>query len=237
MSERKDLLREYLRGYEEGMKDAWEDLMRLTNKGYQSSEIRILAKSERMKLSQKVASKQEEVENLLGITLEDEAREKERVSQVRPGNAYLIDDPSPDRAFGLFNRLVEQGAEGLCVHRMEPGKIRNHFGFQGKVVWLTKTELPESQFPGEVVCVSPNSLESLTTMIVNFLGGEGQRVLLFGGLYYLVTHNDFSKVLRFVQSMKDRVTINGSIMLIPYQSDVLEERDRLNLENEIENQL
>ena len=66
---------------------------------------------------------------------------------------------------------------------------------------------------------------------------DGEKVILLGGMDYLMTYNDFSKILRLLQNMKDRVTYAGAIMIIPYDPKLLEDKDLRRLRNEIEEQL
>jgi hypothetical protein len=245
LRERKERARGYLEGYEDGLKEAWDDFMGLTTKGYQSREIRILAKSKILNIQKRVDTKRKEVESELGESLEEAPSVLEKkpdpFTKISPGGTYIIEELSPDRSFTTLRSLIEGGYKGLCVSRIEPKKIVSRYGVEAQLIWLTKTEVPESAKKGmaemDFMTLSPTGLDMLTTIIMNFLKEEGDKVILLGGMDYLMTYNEFSKILRLLQNMKDRVTYAGAIMLIPYDPSLLDEKDLRRLRSEIEEQL
>lgn len=245
MSERKERARGYLEGYEEGLKEAWNDFIGLTTKGYQPREIRILAKSKILNIQKKVDTRRKEVESELGESLEETPSVQEmnpdRVDEISPGGTYLIEELSPDRSFTTLRSLIEGGYKGLCISRIEPKKIAGRYGLEAQLIWLTKTEVPESTKKGmsemDFMTLSPTGLDMLTTIIMNFMREDGEKVILLGGMEYLMTYNEFSKILRLLQNMKDRVSYAGAIMLIPYDPSLLDEKDLKRLRSEIEDQL
>src|SRR5512137_2919230 len=54
MSDDKARVEGYVEGYEDGLNEAWEELLALTTKGYTSREIQILAKARRSIIQEKV---------------------------------------------------------------------------------------------------------------------------------------------------------------------------------------
>ena len=245
LREKKERARGYLEGYEDGLREAWDDFIGLTTKGYQSREIRILAKSKILNIQKNVDTRKREIETDLGESLEEAVSVHEakssRVDEISPGGTYLIEEVSPDRSYTTLKSLIEGGYKGLCISRIEPGKIAGRYGVDAQLIWLTKTEVPESakkeMAKMDFMTLSPTSLDMLTTIIMNFLKEEGNKAILLGGMEYLMTYNEFSKILRLLQNMKDRVTYAGAIMLIPYDPSLLDEKDLKRLRSEIEEQL
>lgn len=245
LTDKKERARGYLQGYEDGMREAWNEFMGLTTKGYKPGEIRILAKSKILNVKKKVDSKKREVEIDLGESLEERpVHSKEEpglTAEIAPGGTYLIEESSPERSFGTLRSLIEDDYIGLCVSRIEPGKINDRLGVNVKLIWLTKTEVPETAKKGiakvDFMTLSPTGLDMLTTIILNFLQEEGKKVIMLGGMEYMMTYNEFSKILRLLQNMKDRVTYAHAILLIPYDPDLLEEKDLKRLRSEIEERL
>jgi hypothetical protein len=245
LREKKERARGYLEGYEDGLKEAWDDFMGLTTKGYQPREIRILAKSKILNIEKRVDTRRKEVESALGENLEEipsvHEEKSNQVAEISPGGTYLIEELSPDRSFTTLRSLIEGGYRGLCISRIEPKKIEERYGVEANLIWLTKTEVPESAKKGmtqmDFMTLSPTGLDMLTTIIMNFLKEEGDKVILLGGMDYLMTYNEFSKILRLLQNMKDRVTYAGAIMLIPYDPSLLDEKDLRRLRSEIEERL
>ncbi len=144
----------------------------------------------------------------------------------------------------ILGSLIERDWRGLCISRLEPNEVANRLGEAAdtpdqrmKLIWLTKTEVPDS-VRGEMANVnfrplSPTSLDMLTTIMIDFLGNGGGKVIVLGGLDFLMTYNEFSNLLRLIQNMKDRVSLSDSMMLISYDPKLLEERDLWRLKSEI----
>ena len=65
MGSEDDLYRGYIKGYQEGLQKAWDELIKLTSKGYTPRELQIMVKSSQPTLSQFVESKKAEIEKAL----------------------------------------------------------------------------------------------------------------------------------------------------------------------------
>lgn len=241
MSDERENAKSYLRGYEDGLRDAWSDLIGLTTKGYRGREIQILAKGRMAGLSDKVRAKRRELEAELEISLSEAVQQDEPASGVRPGSAYLIRYTHPSRDLEVFKELISEGLPGLCVHRVDPGRLAERLGEQCRIVWLTKTELSSDSSKGicerDFQCVSPSGLDQLTTLVIEFLRENPSSVIMIGGLEYLLTYNDFVSVLRFLQTLKDRVILTQSVLLVPYEPSTLDPKSVKNLEKEMEGML
>lgn len=241
--ETKDEAMAFLKGYEEGLREAWSDFINLTSRSYRSKEIQILAKMHiQNKIPKKIEKKRHELERILNIALEEKPHETEWVrSEIVPGRAYLVKETSPPKIFNIYSELLDEETIGLCIHRTEPDKLIRKYGIKGKIIWLSKTEmLPSIQEDftcADLSVVSPTSLETLSTTIIEFLKQEGRKVIMMGGLDFLLTHNDFQKVMKFLQSIKDRIFYSKAIMLVAYDPEILEVKNRKILEKEIEEKL
>jgi hypothetical protein len=239
LSEKRERARGYLEGYETGLKEAWEESMGLCTGGYQPREIRILAKSKMVNIQSKLDALREEMEATLGESLEDQLPEEREVirSQVVKGGTYLVEGEI-GRAFELMRSLLEGGYKGLCVTRTEPNRTAETLGEETEVIWLTNTEVPDTSrgTMSEVKfrTLSPTSTDMLTTIMIEFLREEGDKVALLGGIDFLMTYNDFPKLLRLIQNMKDRTAFSESIMLVSYDPELLEERNLKRLHSEIQ---
>jgi hypothetical protein len=240
--DKKESARAYLKGYERGLREAWDEFMMLTGKGYRSKEIQILAKTKVMTIPRKLERRQSQLEEELGISLaEENVTSMKSTATIAPGGTYLVEETSADKSFDIYVGLLGETTMGLCIHRTEPGKILKRYGTTGRMIWLSKTEMPAAArkeiADAEFTVVSPTSLDKLTTQIIEFLGQEGEKVVMLGGLEFLLGYNEFSKVLWFLQSMKDRIAYAKAIMLVPYDPTILEEKDRKVLEREVEERL
>lgn len=69
MSQEEDSARGFIKGYQEGLQDAWDEIVKLCTKGYTSRELQIMAKTKRSMLYQQVQVKVDELERALGRKL------------------------------------------------------------------------------------------------------------------------------------------------------------------------
>ena len=99
MSQEEDYARGLIKGFEEGLRDAWDEIIKLSTKGYTSRELQIMAKTKKSMLFQKVQKRAEELESALGrkIFAEEEEARPGTPSQVElvPGWSYVIREERP----------------------------------------------------------------------------------------------------------------------------------------------
>jgi len=239
LSEEKSYAKGYLKGYEEGMKEAWEQLISLTMKGYTAREIQVLAKSNRASIDSRLALKKRRLQGELGLVLDEEkegAPESPVPLKVTAGSTYIIKDKKTDNAFAAFKSVVDKGSKGLCILRTHPATVRQRFGIETSMVWLTKAEAgPAEEGAAQTaeVYVSPTELPRLSTLIKTFLTENDDTIIILEGTEYLVTQNDFKSVLRFLQLLKDQIILAKSVLLMPIDPSTLDPKDLNLLEREI----
>lgn len=133
---------------------------------------------------------------------------------VSKSSTYLIEEKTSDRSFKLLKKILETGETGLCVTRDYPEKVKKKYGLEDiEMVWLSNVDRQD--------VIRPKSLEKLSLALENFLARTGG-VILLKGLEYLITNNDFRTVLNLIQSIKDQVAVNESILLIPVNPTIIE---------------
>jgi len=160
---------------------------------------------------------------------DEEEAEKEEIEEkktlpdeITKSSTYLIKEEDSDMSFDLFKKILETDEIGLCVTRDYPDKIKEKYDLEEvDMIWLSNVDRED--------VIRPKSLEKLSLALENFLAKSGG-VILFNGLEYLITNNDFRTVLHLVQSIKDQVAINRSILIIPVNPTILEENqlDQIN---------
>lgn len=245
MPEGEEYAKGYVKGFEDGLQEAWEDLVKLTTKGYTSRELQIMAKSKRAVLYQRVQEKIRELEKALGRPLFPEAVRPEGLGppvpvQLTAGWSYLIKEDRPDRSFALYAEQLRDGRRGLAIARTHPEVLRQKFGLAGGFVWLTKSEKPPA--PGGTPApagaesaeyISPSNLARLTAVIKEFLQKSNGGVILIEGLEYLITQNDFRSVLRFIQLINERVVLDKGVLLAPLDPSTMDSREFSLIEREM----
>ena len=158
---------------------------------------------------------------------EEEVQEEEQGLQY--GYSYLLKDDRSDRSYQLFTEQLRKGSKGFCITRNYPLKIRGKYDLgDTPVIWLSNVGKEDS--------LRPKDLEKLSYSLEQFLA-QGQGVVLLDGLEYLITNNNFLTVLRFVQSLRDQVAINNSIMMMVLNPSTLDANELNLLEKEVDGTL
>ena len=114
--------------------------------------------------------------------------------------------------------LYESRTQGLVVTRRHPREIRIDYLIQTTpVIWL-------SSIPGKDN-MDPVKLSLLTDMIVNFLENSDNSVVLVEGMEYLMTANDFPKVLRAVDRWSEVVMATSARLVISLDPRAFDEKE------------
>ena len=111
MSDQESSARGYIKGYEEGLHDALEELISITMKrNYTTTEIQLLAKNQRLAIEDKVNGKKRKILRETGIDLTDDSQKHELQMAFEPQRTYLIKEKErPEQAFKVFSSLVNMG--------------------------------------------------------------------------------------------------------------------------------
>jgi hypothetical protein len=164
-----------------------------------------------------------------------------------PRGVYLIYDEKAEAALSLFSELVtmplrpdaeipgrEESAaatlqflipSGLVVTREFPDGIRKRHNLQvTPIIWLTES-------PGERR-IAPTSLAILTDTIIRFMESNPNSIVVVEGIEYIVTYNDFRKVLRSLDSLNETAWVTKGRLLLAVNPKAFEERDMALLERD-----
>lgn len=97
--------------------------------------------------------------------------------------------------------------QGLVITRRHPVEVRmDHMIQTTPIIWLTS-------LPGKDN-IDPSKLSLLTDLIVNFIEKSQNGVVIVDGVEYLITANDFSRVIRAVDRWSEVVMANYSKLII-----------------------
>jgi len=144
----------------------------------------------------------------------------------RPGNGYLVKEKKPERSFRLLRKMAGRGYRTLCVTREAPGAVREkHDLADTKFIWLTNA--------GGSDCIPPTEIDLLNKKIHDFSRSNDHAVILLEGLEYLIVHNDFPRIIRFVHYLKDDAVRHMSRLILPIDPSVLSERELALLERDL----
>lgn len=148
---------------------------------------------------------------------------------LKKGTSYLVAGEKPDLAFGIFSNAIKGGASGLCVTRTYPDEVSEEYDVgDAPILWLSRDSRRAN--------ISPTNLGAIILEAQRFLKKEEgkETIVMLDGIEYLIVQNDFSKVIKFVQTLKDTISIGRSKLLIPFNLAALEESRRALLTRDLE---
>ena len=156
-----------------------------------------------------------------------EPKPASKISELERSFSYLVEEDRPETSYSLFLNAMQKGMKGYCVTRNYPAKIRSRFDLKDTpVIWLSNV--------GRENTIRPKDLEKLSLSLEQFLSQEGGGIVLLDGIEYLITNNNFITVLRLIQSLRDQVAINQSILLMAVNRSTLESHQLNLLEREVD---
>jgi len=149
------------------------------------------------------------------------------VTELERSFSYLVEEDKPEASYTLFLNALSKGMKGYCITRNYPAKIKSKFDLKDTpVIWLSNV--------GRENAIRPKDLEKLSVSLEQFLSQPGGGIVLLDGLEYLITNNNFITVLRLIQSLRDQVAINQSILLMAVNRSTLESHQLNLLEREVD---
>ncbi|MBN1110421.1 MAG: DUF835 domain-containing protein [Methanomassiliicoccales archaeon] len=154
---------------------------------------------------------------------EDETR---RRFLLEPGTSYLVESSTLDAAYEMYKDQVEDGGTGMVLSREYPEKVQKTHDIEGALLWLSYER-------GKRFAREPTDIPMIYSEIKNFLEANSRAVVLLSGLEYLISQNTFMKVLKLLQLLNDRVTMTGSLLIIPVVAEALNPQDIRMLEREL----
>ncbi len=227
LTEGRDFYRGLIKGYEEGLNRAWDELIGLTTRGYSPREIQVMARSKRQSISQFIRERKVRVREEAGVDLFGQASTA-MTSEVLPGRAFLVES-GMTVALKVLNDLLESGYEGLVISRKYPGDIQRYISGEPQMMWLTRQEKGRGI---DYQCLSPSDQGTISSTVIKFMREGERRVVMFEGVdYMLLQGSDFQNVAKFLHGLIDHTISTRSILLIPINTAAFEEMDLRRLEN------
>lgn len=146
--------------------------------------------------------------------------------RLKQSFTYLIPEERSAKSYRLFKMNLDKGMPGYCVTRTFPEKVRERYELGNiPILWLSNVAKEEA--------VRPKDLEKLSLSLEEFLGKEGG-IILLDGIEYLITNNNFITVLKLIQSLRDQVAINRSIMLLSINPSTMDSHQINLLKREVD---
>lgn len=238
--DKKKMPKEWAEGYRDGVNAVWDEVLKMASKGYTPQEFQIMIKSRRYGMLK-------DVDDMLGIQHNPEEKGvKSDSTELKTGYSYLVKEERPEGGFALFKYALSTGMKGMCIARTSPDLVRQKYGeLDAKLVWLVSSDqcqtsaLPPSAMglgedcaPGEGT-VGPDKLPWMFSMLSNFMDSNNGGVVLLEGVEYLVTHNSFPSVLKFIQNLNEANARTKCCLIITASPTTMEKKDFSLLEREM----
>jgi len=150
-----------------------------------------------------------------------------RKYNLQPGYSYIIKEEIPDQAYDIFVDASKHGTPCLCVTREYPEKVKDRWELKGvPFLWLSMDQ--EKAYSRD-----PSNLALLYSDVKTFITENKGCMVLLSGLEYLVSQNGFTKVLKLLQHINDRIAVTDSTLIAPVSPLTLPEPDLKMLEKEL----
>jgi hypothetical protein len=131
-------------------------------------------------------------------------------------SSYYVVEPKPTRSLKIFKDLVTKRFLGLCITKDQPEKLIEKFNLDESSVYRINSEEGDKNIPP--------ILSKISDVINEFLSENVHSVIYLEGLEYLIKHNDFERVLRFSNNIKESIVLNDSILITSLDNSSLDEK-------------
>lgn len=138
--------------------------------------------------------------------------------ELQPGNLYILTGKKPDRVFGLYSSIKSSGRETAVFARMHPERLEKDFGIPPEAItWLSNTNGPR--------IINPQNVGILTDSMVRLFENDTGPAVIFEGIEYIMTQNDFTKVLKMVNFIYETVAVHQGIMIVALDPQAFSEKE------------
>lgn len=148
-----------------------------------------------------------------------------RKYDLKAGRSYIVQESPPHISFDAFVNIISTHSgsgtgktTGLAVTRQHPEIVREKYGMDDTAVYWLATRA------GDKV-ISPTNLGILSHMLVKFAEDTSDGIILLDGIEYLVSNNDFNKVLRMVDQVNDHITQSDCRLILPVDPRAFDQKE------------
>lgn len=162
----------------------------------------------------------------VGISAPPAAKKEAPRYALVPGTTYLVKEERPELSYKVAEDALMHGFRVLCLTREYPEAIKDQYGLESAAFfWLTLDESREYAFP-------PTDLARIYSYCRTFLGEGGNALLVLSGVEYLISQNNYTQVLKFIQLINDKVAVNRAVALVSVSPLALDPKELKTLERE-----
>ncbi len=226
----KEKIELYLKGYEEGQKDAWTDIESLVSK-HEGWELKSRIESRIGTLYQQVNSKREELkEHPEKLSLEEEEDSPEGSETIdvpwNVGGSYLFLEEKPKKSIRELVEIVKKEVSVLFILSEPPHKRLESYdaSFENcEFVMLSRERSGTEPIDGiEVKRNSPDDLNNLSAVIGKFFRSKDKPVVFLSGIPFLSNYNEEEDILKLLNFTKEKLNDHDGCLAASLSADAVE---------------
>jgi predicted hydrocarbon binding protein len=142
------------------------------------------------------------------------------------GFSYILEEDRAEKSYEIFMDYVTNGAQGLLITRDYPEKIRQKYNLKKTpILWLSNAE--------SEVAIEPVQLGKLYHKVEDYLKKSSNSIIMLSGIEYIITQNNYTSALKFLQLVRDQIAIHDAIFIVPISASTINERDLKMMEREM----
>ncbi len=161
---------------------------------------------------------------------ESGAREKVELENLELGGSYLIAEEAKEaqRSFKTFVNALKEGMPGLCFTRKFPSKLKEKYpDLSCPIFWLSIVDSTE-----DVKTIKPENLDNEMIKILKAFLKIKQGIVIMHGIEFLISYMEFEDLINTLQKMRELISEEGGILLLPANTESITEDDFNTLKTE-----
>lgn len=140
-------------------------------------------------------------------------QEKGKISSL-----MFVNEKKPDLSYKLFSQELKGNKKGLCITREPPDNV------------IKRHRLPETTHYWIITrkrdgAINPLHLNKMRKLIDSFVKMNKDSIVFIDGIEYLITMNDYSKVIDFLEKVGKSIERKGANCIIPIDARTLKEEE------------
>lgn len=145
--------------------------------------------------------------------------------KLRSGGTYLVFEPDQSGSLGMVRGVLKGGGRALYITRVQPGRRGKEYAEGSQFIWLSQTE--------GAGAVRPTQLGLIIEDVRAFIRSRRNTVVHLGALEFVIFHNEFERVMLFLQNMQDETSIGEGRLVISLDASGVDRDHLRRLEKEL----
>lgn len=146
-------------------------------------------------------------------------------ARLEKGHVYLLLESQPKKSIRLMREYGRLGYDGLVISRLPAEQIQKKLKKQ-KILQLSSATKEDT--------ISPDNVVNILLRMKEFMTSKKLSILLLDGIDYIALQNSFEDSLNLIQKLIESVTLYKAILLVSVNPKSLEEKELIQLEEEME---